>query len=670
MKKFTITLFIIIAMLLLSSCNNEEVQPDDRLEEYIKLWNDQKFDAMYDDYLSTSSKEAYSKEDMAERYKKLFNDLEISSVQVEYEKPSEEEEPSYEDVEEASFPIHVEMESIAGTISFDHEATLVKETRNEEENWYVNWDTTYIFKQLEDGDEVGIDITSGPRGEIFDRDGNGLAINDTITMIGIKPEDMEGHEKETKESLSELLHLDVEYIDQQLNQSWVEPHLFVPLRTINPNDKKLFDQLMAIPGVWPKDQVGRYYPLGAAATHLVGYTGEITAEELEEREGEGYSTHDKIGKRGLELLFEEELRGEPGAEIYINKSDGETVTLASKKAKKGQDIHVTIDANIQKTIYEKMNGRKGTASAINPKTGETLALVSSPSFDANGLTSNYYTKLMEDEENPLLNRFSALYAPGSAFKPVTASIGLSTGAITPDQTRNITGETWRKDESWGNYKITRVTDPGHPVNLEDALVYSDNIYFAQTALDIGAEDMIAGLEGFGFNEDIPFAYGIPQSTISSNGELSEEVLLADTGYGQGQLQVSILHLASMFTPILNEGNLLEPKLLRDEEGGVWKENVVSAEHADLIHQALRKVVSSPDGTARAADIDEVALAGKTGTAELKKSQDETGDENGVFVGYTAEQQDLLVAMLIEDVQDDGGSGYVVERVAEVFKELY
>ncbi|SES70099.1 penicillin-binding protein [Salinibacillus kushneri] len=669
MKKKIILFSAILLLTILGACKDDQVTPDERLADYISLWNEQKFGKMYEDYLSTTSKENYSKENMAERYKDLYGDLDIHNIEVDFEKPSEDDEPAYEDMEEASFPIHVKMDSIAGPISFDHEMTLVKETRDDKDNWYVNWDTTYILEELEKGDEVGLDTTEAPRGEIFDRNDNGLAINDTLPMMGIKPSAMEGHEDETKEAVSELLHIDVEYIDQRLNQDWVEPNLFVPLRTINPNDKELFDKLMEIPGVFYQDQVGRYYPLGEAATHLVGYVGEITAEELEEYKDEGYSNQDQIGKRGLELLYEKELRGEPGAEIYIKKSDGENVTVASQKAKKGKDIHLAIDAEIQQTIYEKMNQERGTAAAINPKTGETLALVSSPSFDPNGLTSNYYTELMENEKNPLLNRFTALYAPGSTFKPVTAMVGLSTETITPDKTRDIKGETWQK-EGWGNYEIRRVTDPGHPVNLEDAFVYSDNIYFAQTALEIGGENMVSGLQNFGFASEFPYEYGIPQSEISNSGQLDEEILLADTGYGQGELQVSILHLATMYTPIMNEGNLMKPQLLADQEPEIWNEGLVSAENADMINQALRKVVAGTNGTARGADIQQVPIAGKTGTAELKSSQDEEGIENGAFVAYDSENQDFLIAMLLEGVEEEGGSAMTVERVKEIFKELY
>ncbi len=317
-----------------------------------------------------------------------------------------------------------------------------------------------------------------------------------------------------------------------------------------------------------------------------------------------------------------------------------------------------------------MNGKKGTAAAVHPTTGETLALVSSPSFDPNGLTSDYYAKLLEDEANPILNRFTSLYAPGSTFKPITASIGLANGIIDPNAPRDIKGETWSNGDAWGNYEVSRVTDPGHPVDLEDALDYSDNIYFAQTAVEMGGEAMVEGLEAFGFNQDFPFTYPISASTISNSGDLSDEILLADTAYGQGELQLSVLHLATMYTPILNNGDLVKPKLLKDDETELWKEQMITPEQADILNTALRNVVASPNGTARGANMDGVPLAGKTGTAELKMEQGEQGKENGVFVAYQADKKDMVIAMLLEEVEEDGSSAYVVERVSNIFKELY
>ncbi|MGV2686613.1 penicillin-binding transpeptidase domain-containing protein, partial [Clostridium perfringens] len=138
-------------------------------------------------------------------------------------------------------------------------------------------------------------------------------------------------------------------------------------------------------------------------------------------------------------------------------------------------------------IYSEMTGEKGAATAVNPKTGEVLAMVSAPSFDSNVFTT-YVTKTQKSKwEKPNnadeINRFNKIYSPGSTMKLITSAIGLENKVIDPNQTRDIKGLEWQKDSSWGDFKITRVTDPGKPENLKDAVNHSDNIYFGQVALE-------------------------------------------------------------------------------------------------------------------------------------------------------------------------------------------
>src|SRR5699024_11139694 len=154
-----------------------------------------------------------------------------------------------------------------------------------------------------------------------------------------------------------------------------------------------------------------------------------------------------------------------------------------------------------------------------------------------------------------------------------------------------------------------------------ALMRSDNIYFAMQAIEMGVDPFIEGLEQYDFEEDIPFTYPIQKSTISSDGTLSGEVPLANTSYGQAEIEMSSLHLASIYTTFLNEGDMLKPLLFTDDEHGqIWHKDILSAENADLIEGILRQVVT--DGTASTANDDALEISGKTGTAELKKPKDE------------------------------------------------
>jgi penicillin-binding protein 3 len=665
MKK-SLWLFIILVLLVLTSCNKEK-QPEDQFLSYVKLWNDQKFEEMYS-YLSTDAKDSIKKEEFVERYKKIYTDLDITSLKVTYEKPEEEKERDKK-VTEASLPFTVSMDSIAGEISFEHDARLTKEEREDNSNWYVNWDTTYIFPDLNEGDKVGINTTTPKRGDILDRNGLELATTGTALEMGIVPREIEGQETAVIEQLSTVLGMTKESIEKALNASWVQPDYFVPLKTISENDTELRAQLGQIPGVQRKTVEARVYPFGEAAAHLIGYVGAITAEELEKQEPGTYSANDVIGKRGLEQVLEKRLKGESGVQILIQKEDGTETVLAERPVKEGEDIKLTIDGAIQKDMYIELQGEAGMGTAIHPTTGETLALVSSPSFDPNklslGATAADWKALEEDPKQPLLNRFKANYAPGSVIKPITAAIALQAGTTDWSKTMQLSGKQWQKDSSWGSYYVTRVTDPNAPVNLADALLYSDNVYFAQTSLDLGKDQFEQGLKAYGLEEESEFLFPLESSTF---GDMSSEVTLADSGYGQGQVEMSVLHLASTYTMLMNNGNMIKPTLLLDDEDSqVWKSDLLDQENVTKLNEALKQVVENPRGTANAAKIEGYPLAGKTGTAEFKEKQNEAGKENGWFVAYNTDNPSLLVAMMIESVEGRGGSKVVVEKVKRVFE---
>ena len=659
MKKAIILMTLILTMIL-AGCMSKDPTPDERFSEYVKLWNDQKFDEMYD-YLSTKAKEAITKEEFVNRYNKIYQDLEIDKLDVHFTLP--EEEAEYE--EQAEFPYAVSMESIAGPIEFDHQAALVKEKRDDNTNWYLNWDTTYIFPELEAEDKINFDRVPAVRGSILDRRGNGLAINGTAMQVGVVPEKMDDN---TVSKLSKLLNMSEDQINKQLNASWVKPNLFVPLKNINKNDEALKDELFKVSGVTSMEVGAREYPYGEDVSHLVGYVAKVTADDLEKNQGKGYTANDYIGKRGLEQVYEERLRGTSGVKISIAKANGSEVVLAEKPVEDGEDVQLTIDVVLQQQIYDQLKGKAGTAAAIDPVTGETLALVSAPGFDPNAETLGMTAAEREQiqEENPMqpyLNRFRATYVPGSVMKPITAAVGLNAGKIKLDTVYEITEKQWQPDKSWGDYKVTRYTNLVGDVDLEKAMIYSDNIYFARTALEMGKDEFTAGLKQFGF-EEMEYAYPIEASQI---GKMENDMLLADSGYGQGHIEMNILHLAATYTPFVNDGNLIKPILLSEEEPNqVWVENIVSPEVAKGINSMLTKVVSDPHGTAHVAYRKDLPLAGKTGTAEIKDKQGAKGRELGWFVGYNPEKPDLLISMMIEDVQDGAGSRSAITSVQNVF----
>ena len=211
--------------------------------------------------------------------------------------------------------------------------------------------------------------------------------------------------------------------------------------------------------------------------------------------------------------------------------------------------------------------------------------------------------------------------------------------------------------------------------MTNALIHSDNIYFAQAALDIGKDTFKEKLNNFGIGEKIPFEYPLYSSQISSSGDFQSEVQLADSGYGQGEVMINPVQLASLYTMFENEGDILTPKLFRTDNGSgknIWKKSVVSKENSNIILNDLKQIVENPAGTGHQAYTPGLEIAGKTGTAEIKQSQDDTkGTELGWFVGMTTnkEPNNLLVVMMVEDVKDRGGSHYVVPKVKDVLEMI-
>lgn len=595
------------------------------------------------------------------------------------------------DEEQMSVTYQTAFDTVAGTISFENEALFLKG----EDGYKLVWDDSMIFPNLTSADKVRVSTTQAERGEILDRNGRVLAGKGTASSVGIVPGKLENKE-EAIAKIAELLEIAPEVIEKKLSAKWVKDDSFVPIKIIpkvekielmkyKPDQKVLkenerHETLLEIPGVMISDVEVREYPLGETAAHLVGYVQSVTAEDLEEHAGEGYTANSVIGKSGMEGLFEKELKGKNGCRVYIVNSEGkEKEELAYILVQDGHNIKLTIDANLQSSLYEQFKEDKSCSIAMNPYSGEILALVSTPSYDNNdfimGLSSEQWTALNEDEDKPMYNRFRQVWCPGSTFKPIIAAIGLQSGAINPTEDYGNVGLSWQKDASWGSYYVTTL-HAYEPVILENALIYSDNIYFAKAALKIGSEEMESSLTGLGFNEELPFEIKMAESQFSNTDGIETEIQLADSGYGQGQILVNPLHMACIYSAFCNEGNIIKPYLVYQNEAEIeyWIPGAFSNETASRVLEGTKKVVNDSTGTGYAAHRDDIVLAGKTGTAEIKASKEDTsGTELGWFAIYTAEKDiecPILIISMVEDVKGRGGSGYVVKKDSLVLEEWF
>ena len=654
--------------------------PEELLVEYMDHIPKQEYEEMYA-MLHIEASGNVSQENFVTRNSAIYEGIEARNMAVQI--------IAY-DEEQMSVTYQTAFDTVAGTISFENEALFLKG----EDGYKLVWDDSMIFPNLTSADKVRVSTTQAERGEILDRNGRVLAGKGTASSVGIVPGKLENKE-EAIAKIAELLEIAPEVIEKKLSAKWVKDDSFVPIKTIpkvekielmkyKPDQKVLkenerHETLLEIPGVMISDVEVREYPLGEKAAHLVGYVQSVTAEDLEEHAGEGYTANSVIGKSGMEGLFEKELKGKNGCRVYIVNSEGkEKEELAYILVQDGHNIKLTIDANLQSSLYEQFKEDKSCSIAMNPYSGEILALVSTPSYDNNdfimGLSSEQWTALNEDEDKPMYNRFRQVWCPGSTFKPIIAAIGLQSGAIDPMEDYGNVGLSWQKDASWGSYHVTTL-HAYEPVILEKALIYSDNIYFAKAALKIGSDELENSLIRLGFNEELPFEIKMAESQYSNTEGIETEIQLADSGYGQGQILVNPLHMACIYSAFCNEGNVIKPYLVyqNEAEAEYWIPGAFSNETASRVLEGTKKVVNDSNGTGYAAHRDDILLAGKTGTAEIKASKDDTsGTELGWFAIFTAEDTEcpILIISMVEDVKGRGGSGYVVKKDSLVLEEWF
>lgn len=666
MKKFrNILLFSLLLIIVISISCSKINKYEETFNTFKEKWINNDFSGMYS-MLSENSKKYIDEETFVNRYTNIYSAINLKDLEIEISGDIIKNEDYY------TVPFSLKATTVSGELNIsDYKVNIYKEDKQ----YLINWDESLIFPNMIEGDKVYVRTISHTRGKILDRNDNILAEDGTISVVGIHPSKFDSENREAKiTELANTLDISEETIINKLNAN-SNPEYFVPIVDILSNDEKLTTLVnRSDEGIIINQKTSRVYNGGEAFGRLIGYVGSITAEELESKSDKGYTQTSLIGKAGIEQVYEDTLRGEDGAEIYLSRNN-EEISILKKEVVNGTDIKLTIDSTLQTNSYAQLTGEKGAVTAVDPKTGEVLALVSAPSYDSNMFTTYVTkTKAAEREANNYtdqINRFSKTYAPGSTMKLLTASIGLNNGILNADESVTIDSQSWQKDSSWGNYFITRVNNITAPITLREAAKYSDNIYFAQLALKIGSENLINGIKGFGIGEELTFEYPMTNSSISNNGSLDSEILLADTGYGQGELMVTPLNMALAYSALANDGNIMNPRLVltSDSSATVWKESAIKSEYLSTLIEDFSAMVNDADGSAHSAKIDGFNIAAKTGTAEIKASQDDTtGTENGWFVAVDTTSSKLAVAMIVEDVKDRGGSSIPIPKVKAIIEE--
>lgn len=639
MKKVLIGIALVFAVAggILFYKNHIANNPGDALLQYMSYLEEADYEKMYE-MLDEKSQEGITKREFIERNQNIYKGISMKDLEVKITSKKREKHVAYQ----------VKMNTCAGTVSYNTVTVFVRE----QGRYRMNWDDSVIFPELGGEDKVRVRTVSAKRGTIYDKEGNMLAGEGNMYSVGIVPKKME---KNTVEKAAEVLNLSKKEIEKKLAQKWVKEDSFVPVQKLVQYPKELLE----IPGIMVSNDTSRIYPLGKAAAHLIGYI----------QEGKG--------KTGLEKLYDKQLGGKDGKQIYIQNEKGELKkSLITRAETDGEDLHLTIDRKLQEELYHQYQNDKSCHAAMNPNTGEILALVSTPSYDSQafvwGMTDRQWKIISDDKRNPMQNRWKGTWCPGSSFKPVTGAIGLTRKAFRASEDFGDSGTAWQKDKSWGGYKVTTLHNySGH--HLTNALIYSDNIYFAKAALKIGADQMEQSLDKLGFGTEVPFPFGMTESSYGGEDKIATEIQLADSGYGQGKILVNPVHMSSIYSAFSNDGTMMKPQLVKKQntQKEVWISDAFSKEAVKTIKAAMKQVIENPNGTGHGGKISGLAISGKTGTAEIKASKDDTkGTELGWFVTITEKNQrtgPVQIVSMVEDVKNRGGSGYVVAKTKKVLE---
>ncbi|MDT2686832.1 penicillin-binding protein PBP4(5) [Enterococcus gallinarum] len=634
-------------------------QAEKVVHSFIENLSKNKFDKLPSLILSDSAeRNGYTNDQVAEKYQTIFSGIDAANIKGSKITLSD-------DVKDADYQFTYQL-SLTTSLGEIKDLNYSGTIKFEKDQPKIDWAPNLIFPDMAGQDKVSISVDEAVRGEIVDRNKTPLAANGTLYQLGVIPGQLgDGEDKESRiKAIAKQFDLTEKAIQQALDQSWVQDDYFVPLKIVEPTAD--------LPtGASIQETAGRTYPLGEAAAQLIGYVGDITAEDVEK--DDTLASNGKIGRSGLEAAFDKELRGKNGGKIAITDEKGtERKALIETKKTDGKTIQLTIDAKAQKIAFDSLKNQAGSTVVTEPTTGDLLVLASSPSFDpnkmTNGISQEDYDAYQNNKDLPFISRFATGYAPGSTFKTITAAIGLDNGTINPETVLSINGLKWQKDSSWGDYFVTRVSDVAS-VNLRNALVYSDNIYMAQQTLAMGEDKFRAGLEKFIFGEELDLPIAMTPAQISNDKSFNSEILLADTGYGQGELLINPIQQAAMYSVFANQGSLVYPRLVMGAETKTKKE-LISPETISLINEDLKAVVTDENGTAHSLAALGLPLAAKTGTAEIKEKQDEKGQENSFLFAFDAQNQKYLMVSMLEDRQENSSATALAPDLLSYLSENY
>ena len=520
------------------------------------------------------------------------------------------------------------------------------------------------------------------RGNIFDRNGKLLASTRYPRSVYLWPM---AHTKPSWSvvgpRLAKILDTPQTDIETILEQSAVNPSSLIRIaRNLNEAQVTgLKEYENELPGVEINTEAVRYYPHGQELAHILGYTREITAEQLGKKKAEGYRLGDVMGQMGVEKAYEKLLRGEwGGQQVEVDGRGRPLRVLGSKQAKAGNDLRLTIDLDMQIAAEKALGKRNGAIVAINPKNGSILAMVSHPTFDPNIFSKQKLSQkdweTVQGSGHPLVNRAISAFPPASTFKIVTTTAALESGKFAPDTVL----------QTYGSLTIggTRFGEWNHvgfgPLGFVGAMQWSSDTFFYQIGKRVGGPTLIEWTRKYGFGQRTGFEF----TTEESKGLVPDDNWkqkawkipwsVGDTvnmSIGQGALQATPLQTAVMFAVPANGGYRVQPHLLKDnEEAKSWRESLnLKPTTLKVLREGLRKVIS--EGTGKVLNVPNLPpVAGKSGTAEAWR---EGVKENHAWFGAyaPADKPEILVVAFAEHSGGGGGS-VAAPMILEIMEKYF
>ncbi|MEB3211381.1 MAG: penicillin-binding protein 2 [Leptolyngbyaceae bacterium] len=528
-------------------------------------------------------------------------------------------------------------------------------------------------RQLADDNRIRLLPRPPGRGRIFDRNGKVLVANRLSYAVYLWPIDNTEEEwQPILRKLSRVLNVPLEDIRERIEQAGYEsPFLLRVARDISPAQlTALLEFQSQLRGVQVEPESERNYPNGDLAAHVLGYTGELSSEELEERKENGYRLGDIVGQLGVEAAFESQLRGEwGGQQVEVDGMGRVLEVIGEKPSISGDDVTLTLDLELQQIAENALGDRIGAVVAMDPRNGEVLAMVSRPTFDPNlfssPITSSQWEELQK-LDNPFVNRALQGYPPASTFKIVTTTAAIESGAFAPNtvlptypfvQVGGIQFWDWNK-AGFG------------PLSFRGAMAWSSDTFFYQTARAMGHIPLIQWTRRYGFGRKTGIEIAAEEAAGLVPDEAWKREALNDIWYqgdtinmsiGQGYLLGSPLQVAVMFAVPANGGYLVKPHLLKDNGAAQnWREPVeMSPTTLRVVQEGLRDVITY--GTGRGINDPTLPpISGKSGTAE-----DPPRLSHAWFGAYAPTDNPEILVVAFAENSGGGGSAVAAPMVKQV-----